>query len=103
MRPARRGAERRDLGDLKPDDVSVQLYSGPLTSKGYIEKGEARELKVTGGSGSKHTFEGDLVYQSSGERGLSVRVLPRHEDLADPFLLGYIRWAGEEQAQPVKV
>jgi glycogen phosphorylase len=84
-----------DLGKLTPADVSVQLFSGPLNTKGEIVDGLANDMKTTGGKDGKFTFEGSLVYDTTGDRGLSVRVLPHHENLADPFLTGYIRWAGQ--------
>jgi starch phosphorylase len=50
-------------------------------------------MHPTGGSNGTFTFEAALSYDSSGDRGLSVRVLPNHPDLPDPFLTGFIRWA----------
>lgn len=83
------------LGGLTPDDVSVQLFSGPLDTKGLIQEGHSDDMNPTGGAKGEFTFEGTTRFEDTGERGLSVRVLPRHVDLPDPFLTGYIRWAGE--------
>jgi hypothetical protein len=33
------------------------------------------------------------VYYTSGERGISVRVVPHHELLPSPFQPGLIAWA----------
>jgi starch phosphorylase len=82
-----------DLGNLTPSDVRVQLYTGNLDTDGNIMDGEAHDMEHTGGNNGKFAFEGSLSYASSGDRGISVRVLPKHEDLPDPFLTGYIRWA----------
>ncbi len=84
------------LGDLTPDDVYVQVYFGQLDSRGVIsENAEAVEMtpqsKPT--ADGAHIFEADVTYNSSGERGLSVRVLPKHPDLSDPFKLGLVKWA----------
>ncbi|MFP4322048.1 MAG: alpha-glucan family phosphorylase [Anaerolineales bacterium] len=83
------------LGKLTPDDVRVQLYTGMLNSKGDIVEGEAYDMQPANGKqkGPRYDFEGMVSFDTSGDRGISVRVLPKHETLPDPFLTGYIRWA----------
>jgi starch phosphorylase len=85
------------LGDLKPEDVEVQLYFGALNSRGEIGSGEALTMKATaeqnGTADSLYRFAARLTYHTSGERGLSVRVLPKHQQLPTQFLPGIIRWA----------
>jgi len=82
-----------ELGKLTPKDVCVQLYCGALDTKGAITNGVAVDMVNTGSKSGKHTFEGKISFETSGERGVSVRVLPQHETLPDPFLTGYICWA----------
>jgi starch phosphorylase len=81
------------LGELTPDDVTVQLYSGPLTSRGDIINGQASGMQVAEEKNGTYIFKGNLKYKTSGERGLSVRVLPRHDDLVNPFMTNLITWA----------
>jgi starch phosphorylase len=83
-----------DLGELTPEDVVVQLYCGKVDTHGDLLDGSAQDMKPTGGAKGKYTFEGSTSFETSGERGISVRVLPKHEHLPDPFLTGYVRWAG---------
>ena len=40
-----------------------------------------------------HEFYATLRYTTTGQRGVSVRVLPRHDDLADPIMTDLITWA----------
>jgi starch phosphorylase len=83
-----------NLGALKPTDVRVQVYYGPMNTRGEIEIGEAVDMKVLNGDGGGgYTFAARLTYPTSGERGISVRVLPSHDHLPAPFLPGIIRWA----------
>ncbi|WP_174556054.1 alpha-glucan family phosphorylase [Aggregatilinea lenta] len=88
-----------NLGALKPEDVEVQVYYGPLDSRGQIVAGEALDMQYCGpdGNGRKnvHEFSTSLAYANTGRRGLSVRVLPHHEDLADPIHTGLITWANK--------
>jgi glycogen phosphorylase len=84
-----------NLGQLTPDDVRVQLYYGPLNTRGDIGMvGEVLDMEPAGTNGKgEHTFKAQMAYVTSGERGLSVRVVPYHEYLSSPFLRGLITWA----------
>jgi glycogen phosphorylase len=84
-----------DLGSLTPNDVRVQLYYGELTTRGEIgETGEAIDMQAgTKASDGSYQYTGHLTYQTSGERGMSVRVLPYHPYLRTSFLPGMITWA----------
>ncbi|HLV37744.1 MAG TPA: alpha-glucan family phosphorylase [Spirillospora sp.] len=84
------------LGEFTPDDVRVQLYSGQLNS--YREIGEDGGVAVDMQPGKKdssgaYKFTARYTYHTSGERGLSVRVLPNHELLPTSFQPGLITWA----------
>jgi starch phosphorylase len=82
------------LGKLTPDDVTVQLYHGPLNTEGAIEAGDVLDMAFTGQTDGKlHIFSTILQYDASGARGMAVRVVPHHPDLANPHLLGLIHWA----------
>jgi starch phosphorylase len=75
------------LGDLSPDDVSVELYHGSLDARGNI-----RDASETSGRNGEHWFVGLMTCRKTGQHGFAVRVLPRHIDLADPYELGLILW-----------
>ncbi len=85
------------LGELSPDDVHVQVYYGQLDSRGVISDENAvavdmkpdKEPAEDGG----YDFSAKVSYDTSGERGLSVRVLPNHPNLSSPFKLSLIKWA----------
>lgn len=86
-----------DLGDLQPKDVRVQLYYGDLNSHGEIGElgGDCIDMQPVTDSkkGNLHTFTAHIKYGTSGDRGVSVRVLPNHEYLPTPFQPGLITWA----------
>jgi starch phosphorylase len=85
---------RVELGALKPDDVAVELYWGPLDAKGEIISGATAAMKPAGEEQGKYAFEAAAVpCLRSGLHGYSVRVLPRRADLTSPFLPGLIAWA----------
>jgi starch phosphorylase len=84
------------LGGLTPDDVRVQLYYGGLNTRGEIAPGGAAlDMKPNGkhAANGDYTFKAKVRYNTSGERGISVRVVPHHEFLHTPFQPGMITWA----------
>ena len=82
------------LGAIKPSDVRVQVYYGRLNPRGEIDGGEVVEMKpVNGGSDGSYTYAAQFPFTTSGDRGISVRVLPHHDSLPTPFQPGIIRWA----------
>jgi len=82
------------LGALEPKDVMVQLYYGPLDTMGAIPKGEVLPMKwvESNGNGS-HVFIGSIPARTSGRYGYTLRILPHHEDLSNPYEPGLILWA----------
>jgi starch phosphorylase len=85
---------RIDLGQLKPEDVSVELYCGSLNARGEIENPKIALMKPTDKpKGTVYEFIGVNKLETSGRLGHTVRILPRHEDLDNPYKLGLILWA----------
>jgi starch phosphorylase len=82
------------LGRLTPDDVSVELYHGPLDARGNITDGAAikMEHKDSNGHDGEHWFSGLTPCRVSGRRGIAVRVVPKHPDIINPYDLGLILW-----------
>ena len=82
------------LGDLTPQDVSVQVYHGRMDERGDIPQGKATAMQAQGDEQEGwYTYVGALSCRDSGRFGLTVRILPRHKDLVNPFELGLIHWA----------
>src|SRR5687768_14642169 len=89
------------LGSLRPEDVSVQLYDGPVDADGQITKGQALEMRVstsgaTGAADHKdgvYHYEGAIPCRTSGLHGYSIRVIPSHPDMSTPFEARLITWA----------
>ncbi len=83
------------LGALTPDDVSVELYMGPLNAAGELVKPVATAMQSTGQDpGGVWAFEGaGSSCAASGQWGFTVRVVPYHPDLAGSYPPGLIAWA----------
>jgi starch phosphorylase len=90
-----RAEARVHLGELTPEDVTVELCLGPLDSAGEITHPVATQMEAAG-----RDEQGRILYVAesvtchrSGLHGFTVRVLPFHPDLSVAFLPGLITWA----------
>lgn len=82
------------LGRLRPEDVSVQIFHGPLDERGAISDPETAEMTCPEGSRPDACpYVGEIACGRSGRLGLAVRVLPRHEDQLHPHELRLMHWA----------
>lgn len=87
------------LGGLQPDEVSVEIYSGRVTTGGNLVEGQAEEMELVENIGDgKYKYRGRVVPLESGRRGFSVRVLPNDGWLQTRFLPGLISWDQPAQA-----
>ena len=82
------------LGKISPDDVSVELFHGNIDAWGNIKDGSAVVMRTSKPvvEGSEYWFEGDIRCTSSGRQGIAVRILPKNDDLVNPYEPGLILW-----------
>jgi starch phosphorylase len=82
-----------NLGDLRPDDVEVQLCHGVLDAMGEIADPRATPLAADPSrNGSTLLYTGSVPCRASGQYGFTVRVLPKHPDLSHSFEPGLVTW-----------
>ncbi|HEX5005679.1 MAG TPA: alpha-glucan family phosphorylase, partial [Hyphomonadaceae bacterium] len=86
------------LGPLKPEEVSVELYHGPLDANGNImypkrnPMTRVRTQEKTAPEYPIHSYSGKVTINSSGQQGYAVRVLPRNAHVDLRMEPGLIRW-----------
>jgi glycogen phosphorylase len=81
------------LGDISPDEVTVEGYFGVLDSKGNIQGGETINLMHSGElGGGTHVFSGEMECRFCGRHGFLLRVMPRHSLLGNIYEPGYMIW-----------
>ncbi len=82
------------LGDLRPEDVAVELYYGPLNTDQEIQNGTVQPIScLDSPEPGLYRYGGSVPLQSSGLHGLAVRVLPRHSALAVPYDTRLLTWS----------
>jgi starch phosphorylase len=82
------------LGRINPSDVSVELYHGPVDTWDNIRSGSPVRMDHEPASEQQgeHWFAGSMPCTESGQHGVAVRVLPRHNDLVNPYEMSLILW-----------
>jgi len=80
------------LGALRPEDVSVELYHGPVTDERELDRGTVTPLLHGGEENGAQVYEGVLPCSESGLYGFAVRVRPAHPDAMVPHELSLIVW-----------
>jgi len=82
------------LGELRPDDVHVQLYHGHLEGGQDLAFGNVSTMRPVAELGhGRYRFAGAVVSRESGSHAYAVRVLPVHASMANEFDMGLIHWA----------
>jgi len=84
-----------ELGNLKHSDVKIQIYYGKVDdwSVAHSNKYFDMEYVANKSKGGIHNYIGEIECNSSGQYGFTLRILPNHPLLINPFELGLIRWA----------
>ncbi|MEO8555802.1 MAG: alpha-glucan family phosphorylase [Actinomycetota bacterium] len=79
------------LGDLAPEEVHVQLVHGRALESDTLRDIETAPLDFAETyEAGRHRFEGDLVLTRTGVFGYTVRVLPKHADMASAAEMGLV-------------
>jgi len=84
---------RVSLGGLCPGEVRVQAFYGALKPDGEIGSGVPMDLMLRQSTGTDYVYEGAVECAQSGSCGLSVRVVPFHQDALIPYELAWVCWA----------
>ncbi|MDR2481455.1 MAG: alpha-glucan family phosphorylase [Spirochaetaceae bacterium] len=84
---------RIDLGDLKPDEVLVELYYGERSNDNFIINANRCEMKNIGKEDSLYRYQLRVECANTGLQGHTIRILPKHDALVHPYRSGFIKWA----------
>lgn len=84
-----------ELGELTHNDVKIQIYYGKVDdwSNAHSNKYIDMDYVSSNDKGNKHIYKGKIDCGFSGQYGFTLRILPNHPLLINPFELGLIRWA----------
>lgn len=79
------------LGDIVPDDVSVQIYNGYLDSMHRIIDASIDEMRLVSKEGDAYIYEGKIKTDKVGHCGYTVRVMPQYSGEVQ-YVTSLIKW-----------
>ncbi len=92
------------MNGLNPDELRVQVYTGPLDNDGRITDGRATDLTHDADLGDgRHRFTGAIPTHTSGKHGLAVRIVPGGDMLEGVVEPGLILWESSAKPKSKKV
>jgi len=81
------------LSPLRPDDIRLDIYYGPLNTKAQITCGIAVPMNMHELVGDNtYLFKGIIPCMSSGRHGFVLRLLPDHKEFNNPYSMKLIKW-----------
>ena len=85
---------RVQLGELRPDDVVVELYYGPTLGSHELVEGALARMRLVGANADgTHTFTGGIPTHESGSHAFAARVMPWNSAMSHPYETSLVRWA----------
>ncbi|MEX0887621.1 MAG: alpha-glucan family phosphorylase [Phycisphaeraceae bacterium] len=85
------------LGELKPDELRVQAYTGLIDNENRLTQGEPVDLKHERNLGKgRHRFVGRIDAGNSGRYGFAVRIIPGGNFFGRPPVPGLIHWEHQD-------
>ncbi len=83
---------RVELGGLKPEEVDVQVYYGPVSTTNAITMGQVQTMRLIGEENGQYTYEQDIACDTTGRFGFAVRAQPSGTDW-QAVMPGFMTWA----------
>ncbi len=81
------------LGDLHPDEVRVDVYSGQLQAQGGVSSSAIEPLTdIEDLANGRYRFSGILPLEGTGQYGFRIRITPFHPLQNDPYELSLVIW-----------
>lgn len=81
------------LGELKPEDVVVQVYYGPVSPQNRIIRSHVETMTLTETeSDGRFRYEHTIECRETGRYGFTTRVVPSGRDWQD-LMPGFVTWA----------
>ena len=81
------------LGELKENDISVEIFYGKVDNHDNIIEGEVAPMNLIEKQEKLSIYSGKIKLNESGTYGFHVRVIPYHEGLLNKLSVGLIKIA----------
>ena len=83
---------RVTLGNLKPEEVQVEVFLGQRGNVGGIVKLATIPMNCTGKDGETYLYEAAAAPETSGRQDYALRVLPKNDSIPHVLMPLFIKW-----------
>ena len=83
---------RVSLGNLKPEEVQVEVFLGKRGNVGGIEKVATIPMNCVNKDGETYLYEASAAPANSGRQDYALRVLPKNDNIPNVLTPLFIRW-----------
>lgn len=84
---------RVHLGEIRPNEVSVQVYYGPVNPENMIMESCTEDMTLVENHGAgDYTYRHEIVCGTTGRYGFTSRIIPQGEDWKC-VMPGFVTWA----------
>lgn len=81
------------LGNISPDSVTVEVYSGKIDSTGKMSDTNFKEMSLVNTlENGEYEYKTEMVINNGGSYGYTFRVLPKHDLLINKHDLSLCCW-----------
>ncbi|MCD4830423.1 MAG: alpha-glucan family phosphorylase [Anaerohalosphaeraceae bacterium] len=88
------------LGDIRPEDVSIEICYGTVDSWGNIHNSSVTRMSQKEQAQSNcYSFQGQIKCSKSGKCGFALRVMPNGGELGDSYEPGLITWESSAESR----
>ena len=93
------------LGHISPEEVLVEAYYGSIDDGEELQGGVPAALSYNADqvqgkdAGKTYRYGGTVKFKTSGQGGISIRVLPKNPELSNHFIPDLICWASRENKE----
>ena len=80
------------LGNINPDDVSVEVYYGKISEDGQLHDSSSCTMKLVQKNGDMYEYKAEIPMKNGGNYGFTYRVVPKNPMLINKQDMGLVKW-----------
>jgi len=80
------------LGNINPEDVSVEVYYGKISNDGELHDSSSCSMKLVQKNGDMYEYRAEIPMKNGGNYGFTYRVVPKNPMLINKQDMGLVKW-----------
>jgi starch phosphorylase len=80
------------LGNINPDDISVEVFIGKIAENGILYESESTPMTLIQKNGDMYEYKAEIPMTNGGNYGFTYRIVPKNSLLINKQDMGLIKW-----------